>query len=129
MNTVRRYTFLSVALICSVMALPAFAQSDKSDFQQGKIVAVDRVTAPAMSPGDVTDHQLMDSVDRYNVSIEIGEETYVYQDTVTAGQEVPWKVGQTREVRLGHDSIKVKRITGDIETYDVVSRKSVTAER
>jgi hypothetical protein len=77
----------------------------------------------------VADEQLMDSVDRYNVSIDVGGRVYVYEDQVPAGQEVPWRAGQTRDVRVGRD-IRVKALTGDIGTYDVVSKKSVTmAER
>lgn len=129
MNTVRTWALLTIVLIC-VMTVSAVAQTNDNAFQQGKIIAVDRVTAPAMSPGNVADEQLMDSVDRYNVSIDVGGRVYVYEDRVTAGQEVPWRVGQTRDVRIGHDDIKVKAITGDIDTYDIVTKNSVTtAER
>jgi hypothetical protein len=58
---------------------------------------------------------------RYYISIRVDENVYVYFDEVKSGQELPWKVGQSARIQIVDESIRVERITGEIDTYPLVS--------
>src|SRR4051794_10340845 len=90
---------LSLVLM-SVMAFPALAQSQRDDYQQGKIISIQKLPPAAPYEGDATQAPLKASVTRYNVSTQVGDTVYVYQYKVESGEVVPWVPGQTQQVRV-----------------------------
>ena len=118
---------LSLVLM-SVMAFPALAQSQRDDYQQGKIISIQKLPPAAPYEGDATQAPLKASVTRYNVSTQVGDTVYVYQYKVESGEVVPWEPGQTQEVRVKGNVIHVKRATGEDGHYTILSRAKANTQ-
>jgi hypothetical protein len=113
--------WLSLALVCLV-AFPAIAQSQQDDYQQGKIISIQKLSPAAPYQGDITQAPLKASVTRYNVSTQVGDTVYVYQYKTESGEVVPWEPGQTQEVRVKGNLIHVKRTNGEDSHYSIISK-------
>jgi hypothetical protein len=126
MNQSTTNIWLSLALLC-VVAAPLFAKSQGS-FQEGKILSVKKLPpAPESYPWDATRRALTDPIDRYHVSMLVGGQVYVYEYEVDRGEDVPWAAGETREVRIDHGTIDVKRLSGDVDSYNIVQSAKAKA--
>jgi hypothetical protein len=119
--------WLSLVLVC-LAAFPALAQSQQDDYQQGKIISIQKLPPAAATKGDVSDAPLRASVTRYNVSTQVGDTVYVYQYKVESGEVVPWEPGQTQEVRVKGNEIHVKRSTGEDGNYSIVSKEKASTQ-
>ena len=119
--------WLSLALVC-LAAFPTVAQSQQDDYQQGKIISIQKLPPAAPYEGDVTQEPLKASVTRYNVSTQVGNTVYVYQYKVESGEGVPWEPGETQQVRVKGNVMHVKRATGEDGHYSIVSRANANTQ-
>lgn len=119
--------WLSLALVC-LAASPAVAQSKQDDYQQGKIISIEKLPPAAPYQGDITQAPLKASVTRYNVSTQVGDTVYVYQYKTESGEVVPWEPGQTQEVRVKGNVIHVKRATGEDGHYSILSKAQANTQ-
>ena len=113
--------WLSLVLVCLV-AFPALAKSQQDDYQQGKIISIEKLPPAAPYQGDITQAPLKASVTRYNVSTQVGDTVYVYQYKTESGEVVPWEEGQTQDVRVKGNVMHVKRADGEDDHYSILSR-------
>jgi hypothetical protein len=122
-----KIVWLSLALVC-LAAFPAVAQSQQDDYQQGKIISIQKLPPRAPYEGDATQAPLKASVTRYNVSTQVGDTVYVYQYKTESGEVVPWEPGQTQEVRVKGNVMHVKRATGEDSHYSIVSKAKANTQ-
>jgi hypothetical protein len=119
--------WLSLALVC-LAAFPAVAQSQQDDYQQGKIISIQKLPPAAPYQGDITQAPLKASVTRYNVSTQVGDTVYVYQYKTESGEVAPWEPGQTQEVRVKGNVMHVKGATGEEGHYSILSRAKANTQ-
>jgi hypothetical protein len=112
---------LTLVLVC-LIAYPALAQSQQNDYQQGKIISIQKLPPAAPNEGDANFAPLHASVTRYNVSTQVGDTVYVYQYKVETGEGVPWQPGETQQVRVKGNVIHIKNAVGEDEHYSILSR-------
>jgi hypothetical protein len=122
-----KHIWLSLVLVC-LAAFPALAQSQQDDYQQGKIISIEKLPPKAPYEGDATQAPLKASVTRYNVTSQVGDMVYVYQYKVESGEGVPWEVGQTQQVMPKGNVMHVKRATGEDGTYSIVSKAKANTQ-
>jgi hypothetical protein len=128
MNRFWKYAWVTLAFSC-LMALPALAQSEQEGFHEGDVYAVDRGPTPVMAPhGDDTQATSSAPLTPYYITIQVGDDVYVYEDDVETGQEIPFEAGQSPQVRIIGDAIQVKQITGEIDSYPLVSAGTASAD-
>jgi hypothetical protein len=118
--------WLAVVLVCAA-CIPAIAQSSTSDYQDGKIVAVNKLPGNAMGGGG-TDAPAASSVEEYEISIQVGDTVYVCHYTSHSDQDLSWTKGKEGKVKIKGKTIYVKRATGkDAKASIVRTTKASTS--
>jgi co-chaperonin GroES (HSP10) len=110
----------SFAVASLVYLSSGLAQSKAAEYQQGKIVAVQKLPSQSSSTGDPTDAPLADPVDKYHISIQVGDTVYVCSYDAAKGDDKSWLTGKEREVRIKGKTMYVKRPTGGEATLHIV---------
>jgi hypothetical protein len=121
-----RPIFLVLALVF-VGFLAAHAQSNDADFQKGKIVAVEKVSStggPTTTRG--TDAPSTSQVNHYNLSIQVGDTIYVCRARVQPEASFSWPEGKKVNVRVSGKTMYVKRSTGKITKFSILSTKKAS---
>jgi len=107
--------------------MPSVARS-QNEYQQGKVVSVQKLPPKAPYEGDATQAPLKASVTRYNVSTQVGDTVYVYQYKTESGEVVPWKPGETQDVRVKGNEIHVESANGEDSHYSIISKTKANAQ-
>ena len=116
--------FLTLTVTCVVVA---YAQTSDSDFQKGKVVAVEKLssTGGQASTGG-TDAPSTPQVDRYNLSIQVGDTIYVCRARIQPESSFSWPEGKEVDVKISGKTMYVKRSTGKITKFSIVSSKKAS---
>ena len=104
-----RKLWLAVALVC-VASVLAGAQSLSGPYQDGKIVAVQKLSASANSGG--TDAPVASGVEEYEISMQVGDTVYLCRYMSHSDQDLSWIQGKEAKVRIKGTMMYVKRATG-----------------
>jgi hypothetical protein len=117
---------LVFALLLSLVASSALAFAQASDFQTGKVVAVDKVESAAPSGGG-TDAPVPANKQRYNVRIQLGDMVYVCRvETIQESDLQEWAQGRDVQAKVQGKTMFVKRVTGRIVKFPIVSSKKAS---
>src|ERR1700687_3644491 len=101
--------WLTVVLVGAACIL-AGAQSSTTQYQDGKIIAVEKQAAPASTGG--TDAPMASSADEYNISIQVRDTVYVCRYKSHSDQDLSWTHGKDVQVRTSGRAIYVKKANG-----------------
>ncbi len=104
-----RKLWLMVALVCAA-CLMAGAQSQTTQYQDGKIIEVKKLPAPPSAGG--TDAPMASQVDEYEISIQVGDTVYVCHYSSHSDQDLSWTKGKEGQVRIKGKTMYVKQVTG-----------------
>jgi hypothetical protein len=107
---VRTKMFVSL-LICLFVTL-AFA-ADKSSYQSGKIVSIEKRASSGSNSQGGTDAQLAANSAKYDVVINTGGHDYKCLYSTSGDLDPTWAVGKEGQVRVKGKVIYVKRVTGE----------------
>lgn len=101
--------WLMVALVGAACIL-AGAQSPTKQYQDGKIIAVEKQAAPASTGG--TDAPMASSADEYKISIQVGDTVYICRYLSHSDQDLSWTQGKDVQIRTSGSAMYVKKATG-----------------
>jgi len=101
--------WFTVALVGAACIL-AGAQSSTTQYQDGKIIAVEKQAGPASTGG--TDAPVASSADEYKISIQVGDTIYICRYMSHSDQDLSWTKGKDVQVRIGGSAIYVKKANG-----------------
>ena len=101
--------WLIVALLGAACVV-AGAQSQTPQYQDGKIIAVEKLPAPASTGG--TDAPMASQVEEYKISIQVGDTVYVCRYTSHSDQDLSWTKGKDVQVRIKGKTLYAKKATG-----------------
>jgi hypothetical protein len=101
--------WLTLALVGAACIL-AGAQSPTKQYQDGKIIAVEKQAGPASAGG--TDAPIASSVDEYNISIQVGDTVYVCRYMSHSDQDLSWTKGKDVQIRTSGSAMYVKKANG-----------------
>ena len=101
--------WLAVALVCAA-CMPAGAQSQSTQYQDGKIIAVNKLPAPVSS--EHSDAAGASQVEEYEVSIQVGDTVYLCRYASHSDQDLSWTKGKEGQVRIKGKTMYVKRASG-----------------
>jgi hypothetical protein len=107
-----------VALLYAV-CIPASAQSQTAQYQDGKIIEVNKLPAHPSSGG--TDAPGASLVDEYQISIQVGDTVYVCRYLSHSEQDLAWTKGKEGQVRIKGKTMYVKKANGK-ETQATILR-------
>lgn len=102
--------------------LSAFAQSNSPQYEAGKILSVKKLSSPTSSGADAA---LRSNVDKYDVSIQVGDTVYVCRYSVMEGADMSWLQGKEAQVRIKGKTMYVKRLTGGEAKASIVHTNKV----
>jgi hypothetical protein len=112
-------TFLVVVcIVCSPFARTA----QGSDYQTGKIVAVEKLPSSA-SPATGTDAPLSAETVRYNLSIQVGNTIYTCRAKVAGDSDLDWTQGKEIQARVNGKAMYIKRANGKTTKLSIVGSK------
>jgi hypothetical protein len=109
---------LMILVLTCLVAIPGLAQSQQNGFQQGKIISIREV--PAAAGNTIPPAPLEESVNRYDVSVRVGDAVYVYRFLSESGEGAPWGPGQTQQVRIADKVMHVKLPNGEVQHYKIL---------
>jgi hypothetical protein len=101
--------WLAAVLVCAA-CISAVAQSQTTQYQDGKIIAVKKLPGSA-NPAH-TDAPASSEVDEYEISIQVGDTVYVCRYVSHSDQDLAWTQGKEGQVRIKGKTMYVKRATG-----------------
>jgi hypothetical protein len=98
-----------VVLACAA-CIPAGAQSQATQYQDGKIIAVNKLPGHSGSGG--ADAPVASQVDKYEISIQVGDTVYVCRYLSHSDEDLSWTKGKEGQVRVKGKTMYVKKVTG-----------------
>jgi hypothetical protein len=101
--------WLAAVLVCAA-CISAVAQSQTTQYQDGKIIAVKKL--PVHASSGHTDAPTASEVDEYEISIQVGDTVYVCRYASHSEQDLSWTQGKEGQVRIKGKTMYVKRVTG-----------------
>jgi hypothetical protein len=124
---------IAVGLACVVAVLVTLctqtvnAQANDTDFQAGKIVAVEKVSSTGgQATTGGTDAPSTPQVDRYNLSIQVGDTIYVCRARIQPESSFSWTQGKEVNVKVNGKTMYVRRSTGKVEKLSILSSKKAS---
>ena len=109
-----------LVVVCIVSSLTGTAQG--SDYQTGKILAVEKLPAAASSMSG-TDAPLTADVDRYNLSIQMGDTVYICRAKVPGWIDLDWIQGKEIQGKVDSKVMSIKRANGKVTKLSILSSK------
>jgi hypothetical protein len=120
----RNLAFASLLAFVLAGLIVASAQTSDSDFQKGKVVAVEKVSSTGgQATTGGTDAPATSQVDRYNLSIQVGDTIYVCRARIQPESSFSWLEGKEVNVKVSGKTMYVKRSTGKITKFSILSSK------
>src|SRR5271154_715341 len=105
------YASILVGLVC----LTAIAYSQTTDFQTGKIIAVEKVgTTGGTNSAGGTDAAAQPETDRYSVSVQLADMVYVCRVKMPGGSDLDWAKGKEVPAKTKGNAMYLKRSTGKV---------------
>jgi hypothetical protein len=101
--------WLAVVLVCAA-CMAGGAQSQTSPYQDGKIIAVNKL--PALATTGHTDATATSEIEEYEISIQVGDTVYVCHYISHSDQDLSWTRGKEGQVRIKGKTMYVKKATG-----------------
>jgi hypothetical protein len=101
--------WLAVILVCAA-CVPAAAQSQTPQYENGKILSVKKLPGPASAGG--TDAPVASPVEEYDISIQVGDMVYLCRYMSHSDQDLSWIEGKEAQVRIKGNTMYAKRPTG-----------------
>jgi hypothetical protein len=99
-----------IVVFLGAACILAGAQSPTMQYQDGKIIAVEKLPAPASTGG--TDAPMASQVEEYKISIQVGDTVYICRYTSHSDQDLAWTKGKDGQVRIKGKTMYVKKATG-----------------
>lgn len=113
---------LLLGLLACLICFSA-TQSLATDYQTGKIIAVDKLDSSGNSMSSGTDAALSSGVSRYNLSIQLNDSVYVCRAKTQSDFDLSWTNGKEVQAKTKNNVMYVKRADGKIVKLSIVSTK------
>jgi hypothetical protein len=113
---------LTFFVVVCIACLPLTCTAQGSDYQTGKIVAVEKLPATA-SAATGTDAPLSTETDRYNLGIQMGNTIYTCRAKVAGDNDLDWVQGKKIQARVNGKAMYVKRANGKTTKLNIVASK------
>jgi hypothetical protein len=108
-----------VLLVACVALSSLLCEAQASDYQSGKIIAVEKLAAtPTANSG--TDAPLSAETDRYDLTIQIGDTLYTCRAKTPAESHLDWVKGKDK---VSGKSMSVKRANGKTTKLAIIETK------
>lgn len=111
-----------VLLVACVALSPLLCNAQASDYQSGKIIAVEKLPA-AHTANTGTDAPLSAETDRYDLTIQIGDTLYTCRAKTPAESHMDWVQGKDIQAKVSGKSMSVKRANGKTTKLAIVETK------
>jgi hypothetical protein len=96
-----------------------FAQD--SDFQTGKVVAVEKVASSSTTGG--SDAPVAPNKQKYNLSIQLNDMVYLCRGATPQDMDLDWAKGKEVSAKVKGKTLSVRRANGTVVTLSVLSTK------
>lgn len=128
--------YMLTALLALTLCIPAFSKEQKTDFQTGKIVQVEKLPGgakpvpapPGYSSPDPSDAQEGASTSGYDVSIQVGDTIYTCRLKSYDPNGTEFAVGSDVEARASKRILYLKHSSGDVEEARIISKKKADTQ-
>jgi hypothetical protein len=111
--------WLAVVLVCAA-CMAGGAQSQTSQYQDGKIIAVNKL--PGLATPGHTDAPATSEIEEYEISIQVGDTVYLCRYLSHSDQDLSWTQGKEGQVRIKGKTMYVKRATGKEAQASILRR-------
>ena len=109
----------SLGLLVALLISSALLFAQDSDFQTGKIIAVQKTSSGLSSPG--TDAPTAQNRQRYKINIQVNDTVYVCRADTTEDMDLEWAQGKEVPVRVKGKSLELKRASGKIVRLNILN--------
>jgi hypothetical protein len=129
--------YMLAILLASTLCIPAFSKEQKADFQAAKIINVERIPGRATvppsppgysNPGSPTEAQEGPSIDRFNVSVQVGDTIYTCRLKSYDPDNTDFTPGADVQARVTKNVVYLMRSTGDVEEAPILGKKKAEAQ-
>ena len=110
-----------IVLVCFACG-PLTRTAQGSDYQTGKIIAVERLAATS-SAATGTDAALNTETDRYNLSIQMDDTVYTCRAHAAGDSDLDWTRGKEIQAKVKGKAMYIKRANGKTIKLSIVSSK------
>ncbi len=119
-----RFSPLPFVLLALVVLFSLQSRAEAQPFETGKILAVERHEPETLCCYSGTDTPLPSNVVEYDISVRLGDTTYVVRyQTATGYVPTTWVKDHLVDVRVDKHSIYLRTPTGEELRLPIVSRK------
>jgi hypothetical protein len=116
----RFHVLLACLLTCLVFS--ALGQTSASDFQTGKIVAVEKLDSQGNTTSG-TDSAMSAGVNRFNLSIQLNDAVYLCRAKSASDFDLTWANGKEVQAKTKKNVMYVKRSNGSVAKLNIISTK------
>ena len=107
-------------LLALTAGMPASSVAQSPDFGTGMIVAVEAIPGASAADSGGGDAPLASDVNRYNLSIQLGDSVYVCRAKTPSAIDLSWVKGKEVPAKVKGNMMYIKRANGKTTKLSII---------
>jgi hypothetical protein len=115
-----RILWLSFCLLAIYVCVSSTSLAQSSDFQTGTIVDVETLSPQSTPNSGGTDAPLTSDVNRYNLSVKLGDSVYVCRAKTMGAFDLTWAKGKEVPAKVKGNVMYIQRANGKVTKLSIL---------